>query len=105
MTDVYDPSELRQYRARKRAQRRYQADYRERLKVDGIPERDDVAAAALRVVLRALDRNPAAWETLRVGLLNEIARAGFTRAHAAERLDAMVARQARQEARERGRKR
>jgi len=92
MTDFYDPAELRRFRARRKAQRVYSDAYRDKLKAQKAPDRDDVAAAALRVFLAL-----AAQDTKSVGkqpglIASDLQRAGFDRAEAVAKLRAMVRR-------------
>ena len=54
----YDPRDGERYRRRLKKQRNYQSEYRKSLEEDGIPERDDIAAATLRVMLNTTVQNP-----------------------------------------------
>ncbi len=54
----YDSGDGERYRRRLRKQRKYQAAYRRSLEDRRVPERDEVAGAALRVLLETAARHP-----------------------------------------------
>ncbi len=54
----YDPRDGERYRRRLKKQRGYQAAHRIKLESKGIPDRDKVAAATLRMMLGSAAANP-----------------------------------------------
>jgi len=89
----YDPKELRSYRRRIKKQREYQEGYRERLKAEGRPERDDVAAAWLTLTLQMWARRPDMTEAARA-LAKALAGKGrFSEAQSLAAIEAMVERE------------
>lgn len=89
-----DLDAARRYRRRLRKQRAYQADYRDRLRKTGTPDRDDFATAALRIVVsssaRDFDRHGAQWERV---LARELSRTGFDATCTAQAFRKMVVRE------------
>lgn len=86
----HDPRDAQRYRARLRKQRDYQRKYREKLGSARAPERDDVASAALRVLIDGIvaREHPAVLYASRtVATLEKI---GFDRAETMRRLRKMV---------------
>ncbi|RDJ24823.1 hypothetical protein DWF00_16500 [Bosea caraganae] len=73
--DNADRHYANRYRARLRRQRSYQADYREKLKMSRTPDREDMAACLLRLVVRNSARDwehhGANWERVLVKHLSE----------------------------------
>jgi AAA+ ATPase superfamily predicted ATPase len=93
MEVFYDVEDLKRYRTRKRKQREYQASYRERLKDDGTPDREDIAAAFLRGLLRLWAAAPDNAGEFRERVLDEMGCDRFNRDQAAKVLDAMIQRE------------
>jgi len=88
MTDFHENDQPRDT-IRKRKRAGYQADYRQRLKDDKVPDREDVAAACLRRLLAGWVSRPDAGKTFRRGLLDDLA-GRFSREEAERVLDAMI---------------
>jgi hypothetical protein len=108
MTDDFHTAEdARKYRRRLKKQRGYTADWRDGLRGANLPERDDVAAACLRCVLRAYGRNPEGWDVFVNSILDELLRTkpDFDRAGTKNRISEMIDRQMTREARERAARR
>ncbi len=94
--DGSDLDAARRYRRRLRKQRAYQAEYREKLRRSGTPDRDDFAAAVLRIVVsgsaRDIDRHGPQWERL---IVRELSGKGFEAAVVAQAFRRMVVREVR----------
>jgi hypothetical protein len=88
MTDFHETDQPRD-KVRKRKQAGYQADYRQRLKDDKVPDREDVAAACLRLVLSVWANRPDAGQDLRRATLDELS-GRFSHEQAEKVLDAMI---------------
>lgn len=90
MNDYHDPQDGRRYRARLRRQKDYQARYRDKLKADRTPERDDIAAACLRLILHRAASDPRGSMELLVTIANDLAERSFSKRRTADRITAMV---------------
>lgn len=86
----HDPRDAQRYRARLRKQRDYQRKYRERLGSVRAPERDDVASAALRVLIDALIAREAHAGVLASRTVATLEKIGFDRAETMRRLRKMI---------------
>lgn len=104
--DIYLANDARKYRNRLKKQRAYTENWREGLVAARLPERDDVAAACLRCVLRAAGRNPEGWETFINSIIVELLRVSpeYNSQGTKVRIGEMVERQMKKEARERERR-
>lgn len=86
----HDPRDAQRYRARLRKQRDYQRKYRERLGSVRAPERDDVASAALRVLLDAVVAREPSAALLVSRTVDTLEKIGFDRAETMRRLRKML---------------
>jgi hypothetical protein len=91
MTDLHEIDQQRRDEARRRKQTGYQASYRQRLKHERVPDREDVAAACLRWVLAAWANRPDTGQAFRRGVLDDLT-GRFSREQAERVLDAMICR-------------
>lgn len=94
--DDSDIDAARRYRRRLRKQRAYQAEYREKLKRAGTPDREDFAAAVPRIVVsgsaRDIERHGPQWERL---IVWELSGKGVEAAALAQAFRKMVVREVR----------
>ncbi|EIM26637.1 hypothetical protein [Microvirga lotononidis] len=93
MEVFYEVEDLKRYRTRKRKQREYQAAYRERLKDDGAPDREDIAAAFLRGLLKLWAVAPDNASDFKERILDDMGRGRFSREQASKVLDGMIERE------------
>jgi len=96
--DFHDANDGRRYRARLRRQRRYQADYRSKLKEVRAPQKSDIAAACFEELLSILGRNPNAATSFVNAVLGRLS-TRFDKHEIAERFAALIGRAARDQAR------
>ena len=95
--DFHDGNDARRYRARLRRQRRYQADYRSKLKQVRAPQKADIAAACFEELLVILGKDSKAV----TGFVNAVLRRlseRFDKQEVADRFSVLVARAGRDEA-------
>lgn len=95
--DFHDGNDARRYRARLRRQRRYQADYRSKLKQVRAPQKADIAAACFEELLLVLARNPNAAAPFVNAFLQRLAER-FEKQEIAERFTDLIARAAKTQA-------
>jgi hypothetical protein len=100
MPDFYDTNDLRRFQRRKRKQREYQAGYRDRLKDEKTPDRDDVAAACLRRMLGIWRENASYAELFRDGMVKDLTKRGFGEEQVKTVIDNMIERERRRKMRE-----
>ncbi len=91
----FDLTASRRYRARLAKQRSYQANYRAGLKAKKVPERDDVAGAALRVFLVSAAGRADAARGLIGAIAEDLTGRGFNEHATIAALTSMVDRYAR----------
>ena len=102
--NFHDAADLRSYRKRLLRQRDYQSEYRTRLRDGGRPERNAIAAATLRVIVRGLSNGGPDAENLIRKIVDEILVARrFDRAEARAALEAIVERERKSQRRPRRR--
>jgi hypothetical protein len=95
--DFHDANDGRRYRARLRRQRRYQADYRSKLKEVRAPQKADIAAACFEELLCVFGRNPSAATSFVNAALRRLS-TRFDKHQIAERFAALIERAARDQA-------
>lgn len=95
--DFHDANDGRRYRARLRRQRRYQADYRLKLKEVRAPQKADIVAACFEELLGMLGRNPGAAASFVNAALRRLS-TRFDKLQIAERFATLVERVARDQA-------
>lgn len=98
--DWHDQQDLARYRRRKRKQRDYQQGYRERLKSERTPERDDIAAELMRVYLNVVAVDHQKVRELTQALFGGLERRGYNRAACVEQVKTMARRVQARKARE-----
>ena len=91
--DWYDQQDLARYRKRRRKQKEYQQGYRERLAETKTPERDDVAAALMRVYVGILADDYRRVADLTRAVLAGLEANGYARAACVEQLTGMTRRE------------
>jgi uncharacterized protein (UPF0297 family) len=90
--DWHDQQDLAKYRRRKRKQREYQQDYRERLKEAKTPERDDIAAELMRAYLATVAVDHGKVAELSRALFTGLEDRGYDRATSVAQVKAMARR-------------
>lgn len=91
----YDPRDGERYRRRIKKHRDYQSDYRDRQKEAGAPDRDDVAGAALRLLLGSAAHNPDAANKWIPCVVEDLAARKFSAEVVEKSIRAMIERHSR----------